>query len=207
MKFETLFVGDPNLGYKGLEIMRKHFPQTKSVIWRRGDKLGRECARDFIRSQKWDVAISFYNDLLFKPEDLNAMRLPLNIHPARPELPGVGYDTVPLLENHEKYGATLHTMNENIDDGRILHVLEKSLPESLTGKELRKRNQNVCLELLDRTVDQIAKAQCWREAENHLASTGNGTGRQWSTDYISKKHVHSRLEKLKAVDPLHPVFV
>lgn len=206
MKIRTLFVGDPNLGHAGLDIMKKHFPQTESVIWRKGDKFGRECARQFIRSRKWDVAISFYNDLLFKPEDLDAMALPLNIHPARPELPGVGYDTVPLLDNHDMHGATLHTMNENIDDGRILHVLEKELPEVLTGQELRSRNQKLCLELLDRTVEQIAQAECWKEAENRLASSGNGEGREWSSNYISKKHVNERLEELKTSDPKHPVF-
>jgi methionyl-tRNA formyltransferase len=207
MNIDMLFVGDPTLGPHGLEIIKKRFPQTKSVIWRKGDKPGRESARGFIRSQKWDVAISFYNDLLFKPECLDAMSLPLNIHPARPELPGVGYDTVPLLDDHEKHGATLHTMNENIDDGRILHVLERPLPSSLTGKELRRRNQKISLELLDRTVDQIAQAKCWREAQDRLATTGNGHGREWSEDYISKKLVNERLEKLKAVDPQHPVFV
>ena len=134
------------------------------------------------------------------------MALPLNIHPARPELPGVGYDTVPLLDNHDMHGATLHTMNENIDDGRILHVLEKELPEVLTGQELRRRNQKLCLELLDRTVEQISQAECWKEAENRLASAGNGEGREWSSNYISKKHVNARLEDLKSSDPKHPVF-
>lgn len=206
MSLEVLFVGDPNLGHKGFEILKERFPQAESVIWKKGDKEGREDAREFIRSRKWDVAISFYNDLLFKPEDLDAISLPLNIHPARPELPGVGYDTVPLLENHESHGATLHTMNEKIDDGRILHVLEKPMPKALTGRELRRRNQKVCLDLLDRTVAEIAQAGCWKEAENRLASTGNGSGRTWSDRYISKKNVNERLEELKVREPQHPVF-
>ena len=54
--------------------------------------------------------------------------------------------------------------------------------------------------------EQIAQAECWKEAENRLASSGNGEGREWSSNYISKKHVNERLEELKTSDPKHPVF-
>lgn len=206
MNIEMLFVGDPNLGEKGLQILRQRFPKAASVIWKKGDSEGRERARRYIRSKKWDVGISFYNDLLFKPEDLDAITLPLNIHPARPELPGVGYDTVPLLEGHTVHGATLHTMNEKIDDGKILHVLERPLPEKLTGKTLRARNQELCLQLLEETVSAIAEAGTLESAKSRLEQ-GNGRGRRWSTSYISGKSVSERLERLKAVEPNHPVFV
>jgi methionyl-tRNA formyltransferase len=205
-RLTCLFVGDPNLGRKGFDILKKRFPRSQSVIWKKGDKAGREEARRFIRSRRWDLAISFYNDLLFKPEDLAAIDLPLNIHPARPELPGVGYDTIPLIHRHTEHGATLHTMNENIDDGAILHVLERPLPDGLTGKELRARNQKLCLDLLEEAVSKLTAAKCWREAEEILTHKGNGRDRNWSDAYISKKDVLARLEELKGVAPTHPVF-
>jgi len=205
-QLSCLFVGDPNLGDKGFQILKRHFPRAQAVIWKKGDKEGRVAARQFIRSKRWDLAFSFYNDLLLKPEDLAAIELPLNIHPARPELPGVGYDTIPLIEGHDLHGATLHTMNEKIDDGSIFEVLEKPLPRDATGKELRASNQELCLRLLESAAKRLVEARSWSEAESILHQTGNATDRAWSHNYVSKKDVKAKLAELETHAPKHPVF-
>ena len=209
--WNCLLIGDPNLGPQGYAAVSKFLPQIQSIIWKKGDKNGKEKARCLIRSCTWDLVISFYSDLVLLPQDLAVMKVAINIHPARPELPGVGYDSIPLIEEHTSHGATLHVMNEKIDDGEILHVLELPLVKGTRGKELRLKNQQTCLLLLEWTVSELLGALAPSDDSqlilDVLRAKGNGVKRFWSTRYVSTHDVKDLLRELKSTNPNHPVFL
>ena len=204
--FTILFVGDSNLGERGLQIVRRRFPETIGMIWPRGDLIQRHCIRHVLRSQKWDILLSFYNDLVFQDADLSQADLPLNIHPSLPALRGVGYDTLPLIEGHKTCGATLHLMTREIDAGKILDILECDIPEQITGMQFRRLTQDLSLAMLQRTVAYLGNhedlpllyatmlLETWRQRQT------------WGAPFYSRKRLNNLLEKWRRQDPHHLVF-
>lgn len=194
-KESCLFIGDPNLGSRGEQILYPYFPHLQAVIWNVGDLGEKQIIRQFIRSRKWSLAISFYSDFILRPEDLTAIDLPLNIHPALPHLPGLGYDIIPILEEHDSYGATLHWMDEKIDHGEIFDVIEYPLPAGTTRAMLRKWNQHVSLELLARWSPRLAACNSCNERLALLRDNPASRprwGKKQTASLINIEHEHWR---------------
>ena len=208
----VLYISDPYLGARGLKLVARYFPTVISIIWQRGDKPGRRTAREVIRRHKWDLVISFYSDLILKPEDLEQMRLPINIHPALPSLPGVGFDTLPLIENHRFFGATLHRVTPQIDDGEILDVCEEPLWPRTGYMEFRKQIHRTSLRMLSSTLEQVANCGSVEQIETRFetmraALLARGSyATTWSRNYCSYSDVVARLNQLWKTDPQHRVF-
>ena len=154
-----LFIGDPNLGDAGARLVTESCPGATIRLWRLGDDSGAEVLRDLLRARRWDLVLSFYSDFILRPQDLDSVALPLNIHPALPQVPGLGYDIVPLMERHTHYGATLHRMEERVDSGEIFDVIERQLAAGTTRQSLRQLNQRAALDLLGRWVPHLALAR------------------------------------------------
>lgn len=204
---KLLYVSDPNIGQQGLKIVQRHFTDVTPIIWKRGDRPGKMAARRQIRAGRWDMCLSFYNDLVFKKADLDTMRLAVNFHPALPEIAGLGYDVVPLIENHATYGVSVHFIDdEQIDAGAIIDVEEDRLPPHTTYSDLRKRNQVLCLRLLQRIVPILAKALSVEMARHILKCSSAQLGRQWAPRYVTKEALHQMLTELRDQEPNHLVF-
>lgn len=204
--FSVLFVGDPHLGERGLQIVCRRFANTTGVIWKRGDARQREDIRTVIRSRKWDLLISFYNDLIFQEADLAQVSLPLNIHPSLPALRGVGYDMLPLIEGHKSYGATLHYMIREVDAGKIVDVLEEDLPEGITYRQFRPLTQSLCLKLLTKTVQHLSNFRDIRDIYQMISLETRHQKVGWCSSYCSTEKLHKLLEELMKKDPNHRVF-
>ncbi len=205
----VLFVGDANLGLSGLRVARRHVPGVAHVCWTKGDQEGKLEARRVIRSRMWDAVVSFYNDLIFTTKDLASMRVPLNIHPALPTVPGVGYDTVPLVFDHLSHGATLHLMTQKIDEGAIYRVLERPLTLTATYTELRAANQALVLEMLDETMALIVRSASVAQLMGQLSSQAEALeagGLRWGEPYWCYDRLGTLLKRLRRVDPSHRVF-
>jgi len=185
-KSNFLFIGDPNLGPRGAECVRRSFPDATVRIWTRGDAAAEREIRQCIRSRRWDAAVSFYSDFIFHEPDLEAVALPLNIHPALPCVPGLGYDILPLLENHDRHGATLHHMEREVDTGEIFDVLSRPLPANVERAELRRRNQQAALDLLEKWIPPLAAARCPKEIL-HLLRAEKPAGAVWSGRRLSRR--------------------
>ena len=208
--WRVLFVGCYNLGPQGAELVREFYPDAAVVLWRKGDKAGRAEAKRIILSEPWDLIVSSYNDLIFSLEEIAAALLLINIHPSSPSLPGVGYDTFPLIEGHPVYEATLHILEKGdarIDAGPIVEVLTRELPPKTTYAELRKRNQELCLELLQWTLQQANAANSIESLEAQFRAAAARLGRVWGERYISYETLATTLVQLQASTPDHPVFV
>ncbi|MBC2605948.1 hypothetical protein [Pelagicoccus albus] len=208
-KLNVLFVADKNLGYQGLEIVENYFENVTIVVWdikAKDSLLNKTKIRNIIRSQQWDVCISFYSDFIFDDEDISHMRLPLNIHPALPSLPGVGYDVLPIVENHDYFGVTLHHIIRKIDGGMIFDVLKKGLPENMTYSELRKGSQILCLKMLRKTSELIYQENSLESIRRKLEAKSKELNAKWSGKYTSRKQLRELLEKIEGRDPSHLVF-
>jgi methionyl-tRNA formyltransferase len=198
-----LFVGDPNLGHDGCRIVRRHFADATCVVWKRGDAEGEREIRTLIRSRRWGVLLSFYNDLIFSADELAQADLALNVHPSSPSLRGVGYDTLPLIRGHSTYGVTLHHMTPEIDAGRIVAVMEEKLPEGITYTALRSLTQRLCLAMLEQAMRMIdgLTGPLPLDLEHGL-----GAQAQWGHEYISRQALEQILDQLRRREPDHPVF-
>jgi methionyl-tRNA formyltransferase len=204
--FSVLFVGDPHLGESGLRIVCRRFANTTGIIWKRGDAQQREEIRNVIRSRKWDMLISFYNDLIFQEADLAQVSLPLNIHPSLPSLRGVAYDALPLIEGHKICGATLHLMTREIDAGKILDILEAEIPKGITGKQFRLLTQALCKNLLKNTVEYLSVFDDIPSVYLLLSLETRHQYVNWGFPYFSRKMLNEQLEDIKQRNPDHCVF-
>ncbi|MCB0325199.1 MAG: hypothetical protein KDD69_16565 [Bdellovibrionales bacterium] len=204
---KVLFIGDPNLGDAGFSVVQRCFPQAQSFIWRKGDQRGKVEVRKAICATGSDVCISFYSDLVLRECELLHTGVTLNIHPALPTVPGLGYDTIPLIENHSNHGATAHLIDDaGLDSGPIFDVEERPLPEGCCYLELRQRNQAACLALLERAVNCIATCRTPDELRDCLLKSASRCGWNWGDCYITEKEHRRRIGELLARDPQHPAL-
>jgi hypothetical protein len=204
----VLFVGDRNLGPLGHRIIQSFFPGETSLLWRVGDTESKQRIRSTIRTGKWDVLLSAYNDLIFQPEDLATVATPLriNLHPAIP-IAGVGYDTWPLILGHTVHGTTAHFLTRDIDSGRIINVMDRPLSADATYADLRIANQQLQLTQLLWLCQLLARCDDTDDAMNRLEAEVEKCGREWSPrTYVSVPIRESQLEGLHRSDPGHRVF-
>jgi methionyl-tRNA formyltransferase len=186
---KTLLITDPNLGDAAHGMMAPLCADLTWISWNvtepetRSDNLAR------IASERWDLAISFYSDLVLTAEALDAIGLPLNIHPALPGIRGVGYDLLPLMENHPSIGATLHRMVRQIDSGEIFHVLDVPLPPGQTCASLRRLNQEHSLTMLGTLCGLLKQAADLADLEAILRQYGAQAPRSWGQAYYSRKMI------------------
>lgn len=202
----VLFVGDPALGQAGLEILSRHFRRITPVIWRRGDKDGREEARRLILGGRWSLLISFYNDLIFSAGELERVAIPLNIHPATPRLRGVGYDTLPLLDAHGSYGATLHRLTPEIDAGEVIEVMTRPLAGGLAHSDFRPLTQALSLNMLEHSCRLLAPLPSVPAMDRCLAARATAHREHWDHAYVSRCRLRRILDELRRREPEHPVF-
>ena len=186
---KTLLITDPNLGDAAHRLLAPLCADLTWISWNvrepetRADMLAR------VAGGRWDLAISFYSDLVLTAEALDAIGLPLNIHPALPGIRGVGYDVLPLLENHPTIGATLHRMVRQIDSGEIFHVLEVPLPPGQTYASLRRLNQGHSISLLGTLCGLLGQAADVAGLEAVLRRYGAQSPRTWGRAYYSRKMI------------------
>ena len=134
------------------------------------------------------------------------MKLSVNIHPALPLVRGVGYDTIPLIENHHRHDATLHQIIEEIDLGEIFHVFERPLDYGVTSSQLRKDNQTLCLNQLELLKNWMLDCQSVKSLESRLTALGKENNYRWSDTYISRSKLTTRLHAFRQCNPDHAFF-
>ncbi|MFN8390482.1 MAG: hypothetical protein U0136_09355 [Bdellovibrionota bacterium] len=166
-------------------------------------------ADELICSTRWGVMISHYQEFLFKPNHLQTTLLPLNIHPSTETIPGMVYDTWPLVEGTAstgEQGATLHFMTPGIDQGPIVRVLREPVAPDATYMTVRRRNQQLCMDQLRWLCGEIADAGDVETFEAHLMGTHRKAGYKWGT-YVNTKQRDAKLLEIHRANPNHPVLV
>jgi len=145
----------------------------------------------------WDVVFSVYSDYIVPKYALDKIKVPLNIHPALPNHPGVGYDVLPLIDGGGKCGATIHWMDEKIDHGVVLESKVVDFPSNETYTFVRNLNQKAVLFLFEKWFRLALENQILENLQIPVMQ-----GRGWSGDYISKSIRRTKLIKFKQSNSL-----
>lgn len=201
---KTLLITDRNLGQAAHDRLAAFCTDLTWLTWVHPDEEARSALLARIGTERWELAISFYSDLILPPWSLERIALPLNIHPALPDIRGVGYDVIPLIEGHDTVGATLHHIERRIDAGRIYRVLERPLRREQTHSSLRKLNQRSSLQMLDFLCAAMRTSTNIEQLRNHLDQEAAATDKRWATTYTCRRMVHTLLEEIRADRPDHP---
>ena len=74
-------------------------------------------------TREYDYLISFLNSVYIdKNMRKKIKKNSYNFHPGPPEYPGFGCYNFALLDSVSSYGCTVHLINDNFDNGKILRV-------------------------------------------------------------------------------------
>ncbi len=196
----TLLVSDAAVGPRAKEVLGRFFPHHVCAVW----DIGREPdtkARALVADGPWDIVFSVHNDLLFSAQELSGMGLALNLHPALPELPGIGHDVIPIVDRHAEVGATLHEIIERIDNGTIFHVERLSLPSDASRSWVRQVTQALCLRMLEWSALIVRQAPSAEVAREALRKEGNGSAWQWGAVRRTRSQIADLVEGIRRCDP------
>ena len=112
------FTGQRRIGdiaFDGCVALRRDCKWKKFQIVNKVSKLE-------IEKKKFDadIIISFLNPYIFSKSQLKKVKYAVNIHPSSPSHPGNDPDAWTIYDGTYVSGATLHFMNEKVDNGPII---------------------------------------------------------------------------------------
>lgn len=197
--FRILVIADPQLKGEINRIVNSCTTQLTVHYWRKGDSK-HLIENEWHCEHRWDLVFSIYSDYILPPNALNKIRIPINIHPALPNNPGVGYDVYPLIHNEGKCGATIHWMEEKSDHGVVLESKTMPLPHNATYSITRKLNQSAVLSLFEkwfRLASNTSKLAFYERLQVPL-----NQGRGWTGPYASQHTRNAKLLQFRANSPL-----
>lgn len=190
-----MVICDHNLHQDVQACIARILPAAECIRWARGNASDQEHLDARFKAGSWDVVFSVYSDYILRTEELSCIRIPLNIHPALPLLPGVGYDLLPMVRGHKTHGATLHWMEASLDSGVVIDVEAQSLPANIGYAELRKRNQNLVISLFDRWLRVLAASGIAGLGRHIRVPLERGNG--WTGTYVSRADLRREIELFK----------
>ena len=79
----------------------------------------------------------------------------INFHPATPSYPGSGSYNWAIYENAKEFGVTVHLMNEQFDNGKILQVYKFNLEEGITLMELIQKTKAFSYQCFEHLINEI----------------------------------------------------
>jgi methionyl-tRNA formyltransferase len=151
LNYRILFFGKFNDKYsrKFLKILKKNFKYVK-VIWnlKRNKKIKINLKIDYI--------FCFRSHFILNKKIISKAKIhAINFHPGPPAYRGIGCVNFSLLNNDKKYGATVHLINEKIDNGKILLVSKFKILKNDDILSLLRRTYNVQLKQLRFVIKSI----------------------------------------------------
>jgi methionyl-tRNA formyltransferase len=186
-------------------LLQEYFPTGEVLTWQQGDSEAHTAIRSRLLSGEWRLCISFYNDYIFSPEEIQVLGCVVNIHPALPTLRGRGYDILPLLQGHREHGVTLHFVSKAIDAGDIIDVITHPIPLDIGYSEFRLRNQTNSLTMLDRLLQRCRHTNMAHLHQN-LNQTAAAARLSWSGGFVTSARLACILREFRKRDPDHPLL-
>jgi methionyl-tRNA formyltransferase len=116
LNFTVLFFGKHNDYYSlnFLKILKKNFRKV-IVIW--------HVKKRVKITKKFDYIFCFRSHFILNKTIIAKAKIyAINFHPGPPKYRGIGCVNFALLNNEKIYGATVHLINEKIDNGKIIKV-------------------------------------------------------------------------------------
>lgn len=135
-------------------ILRSNFKDSEivSVRGNAGDRLD-----DELHWYQPEYVISFISPWIV-PRSLlaAAQKASINFHPGSPEYPGIGCYNFALYENCEKYGVTVHHMEEKVDTGDIIMTSYFDVSPFETVETLKLKSMTHLLYCFEKIVSCIS---------------------------------------------------
>ena len=200
-----LLVTSPPLSVPAGKLLERYFPGSTLLVW------DPACPQDKLRVHRsimagsWALSLSFYNDYIFSAAELVHLGCVLNIHPALPSRRGRGYDTLPLIQRHSHFGATLHLVGEQIDSGKIVEVERRPMPDAVDYSQFRTLTQQLSLSLLESLL-QRSQALPAAELSGYWIRRAQCCEAHWSGDFVSSQRLSVLLRGLSDAEPNHPIL-
>jgi len=122
MRFKVLFFGKKNDVFSEIffKILKKNFYKV-TALWNYNKN--KKTLDKILLKGNVDFIFSFRSHFIFKKEIFSKVRkYAINFHPGPPEYRGVGCVNFAIFNKSKYYGATVHIINKNIDQGKILLV-------------------------------------------------------------------------------------
>ena len=108
---------------------------------------------------KYDIGLSFLYSYLVPSSEINKATW-LNFHPAPlPEYGGRNVAYHAIMNNENRFGGTIHYMDETFDTGQIVEVKYFKINESDTAYDIYKRSCDVLLGLFNKYVPLFLSRQ------------------------------------------------
>lgn len=119
--------------------------------------------------EKYDLIISAHCKQIFPPELVHSVRC-VNVHPGFNPFNRGWYPQIFSIINKKPIGATIHVMDDQIDNGEVILQEEVDLYESDTSKDVYERVLETEKKLLEKNLENIIKGD-YKSRE--IASSGN----------------------------------
>ena len=133
LNFTVLFFGKHNDYYSlnFLNILKKNFKKVV-VMW--------NVKKRVKITKKFDYIFCFRSHFILNKTTIAKAKIhAINFHPGPPKYRGIGCVNFALFNNEKKYGATVHLINEKIDNGKIIKVDEFKILDNYNVSSLLKR--------------------------------------------------------------------
>lgn len=133
-----------------------------------------------------DLGISVRFHQILRKRHLESFSLGVvNLHGAPlPEMRGSMCDAAAILEGRDKFGTSIHWMNEGIDEGDILAVEHFPITTTDTVFDLFQQANNRGLELIKTHLDDILSGELTGQNQDKLVQEKNADARTYFKDTV-----------------------
>ena len=136
-----------------------------------------------------DYLISFLSPYIFNAQQLKAVKYAINFHPGLPKYPGIGCYSWAIYEGAREYGCTIHTMEPEVDAGKILYVSSFTIDEHISVAWLIEKTYAYMLVLF---YNFITDLDLYPKSRATYVYKHN----EWG-----KKHTRKELDNLMRIEP------
>lgn len=171
-----------NAAAKYLKKFTKH-----SIILLQENKIGQKLPKKFIKN--YDYILSFKTKIILQNNLLKKVKkFSINFHTGPSKYPGIGASARSILNNDKTFGTTIHLMNKNIDDGKIIYETKFKYKKTDVGNLIKLSYQDH-IKTFKHFIINLD-----RFGEEYILSAINKKKLKWG-----KKVNQKKLEKLKMI--------
>jgi len=129
--------------------------QKENISYQLVDTVNNEETIQQILSFKPDFAVIASFGEIFKKPLIGSFPI-YNVHMGvLPDYRGAYTNFWKILEGHEKYGVTVHEIDEKIDSGKALLIKEKDFSDVIFANQFFRMNYEMAAEALEEVINQI----------------------------------------------------
>ena len=151
----VIFFGRKNCIFsKKLHILLKK--NSKKLLY--VENLNKNKKNHLNKISNFDYLFSFRSYQILKRQTLKKINnLAINFHPGSPKYRGIGCTNFAIYNNEKIYGATAHLIDDKIDHGKIIDVVEFKIKEKDSLENLLNKTHKQMFILATKVIKNIIK--------------------------------------------------